>query len=593
MKRKAACLLTVAIAWSSLVCAARADPAASQPPAKPYDLLTVVVLDTSGSMEGERLNTAVTEIKQYVRALPPSPEAPWLFLPFNEKVYESRSFSNGAAELETYISKVRAGGGTSIASGLEAALKAIRNSDTKRVNILLYTDGEDDDQTAIQAQQQRLGQLFDERAERGLGQAVICRRWEGANKQLIEHLAKKKSVQVIDAGEARLISLVLTPEVHCLDTRWLPDRQTLEIRLQAAVRAPAEQNRQYQPPPLHFACTTPQAQGDVAFDVPIGDAGTRQATILLPFTPDAGRPSVRLDFEVSTPAAKQLAQMFVFPSLAKDRLSVVADVPIVYVTATTLATTTPRWVNLAEATAAFEASARIRVDGPLRERMTLGLVAPPGVRSVECRPAVLRNGEQTVTVALVAVLRPTLPTILTFTLQPHPLPDAWHLHVPKPLEVRVIGPAPVRIAFSQGGHVAGTIETDLPNDGSPALVNLRPVALGAVGPEATRGLTPGARASGAVEFADDPRWTFSRDATLRIRPRGNTSARSFFHDLVIEGSVTLEPVPASPCIVGTTHKLVLRSEAPFRKVLFIASMGFFSLVVLFVLGRFFWRMTTS
>lgn len=594
MKHMGVSWLTIALAWGYLGGALRAVQAPSPPPTKPTQrLLTVVVLDTSGSMEGERLNTAVTEIKQHAQALPPSPEAPWIFLPFNEKVYDSRTFTNGLAELENYLTRVRADGGTSIASGLEAALKAIRNSNAERVNIFLFTDGEDDDQAGIQAQQERLGQLFDERAERGLGQTVICRRWGGANKQLVAHLEKKKSVGVIDAGEARLISLVLTPEVQCLGTRWLPERQSLEIRLQGAARAPAELVRQYQPTPLRFVCTTPQAQGDIAFDVPIGDAGTRQFTIMLPFTPDVRLSSVRLDFDVSAPSVKKLAQTLVFPSLAKDNLSVVAEVPIVCLTAITLSTTPPQWANLAEATASFEASVRIRVDGLLRDRVTLGLVAPPGVRSVQCRPAILRNGEQTVTVVLVAVLRPALPTNFTFALRPHPLPTAWHLHVPKPLEVRVIGPAPVRIGLSQGGRVPGTIEADLPNDGSPALAILRPVVLGPAAPGVTRGLTPATRAGGALEIAGDPHWTFSREATLHIRPRGDTSERSFFRDLVLEGTVTLEPVPQSPCVVGTTQKLVLRSEAPFRKILFIGSMGFFGLVVVFVLGRFFWKMSTS
>jgi hypothetical protein len=233
--------------------------------------------------------------------------------------------------------------------------------------------------------------------------------------------------------------------------------------------------------------------------------------------------SIRLDFEISAPPAKQLAQTPVFPSLAKGRLSIVLNVPIVCVTSTTLATTRPQWVNLAQGTAAFEASVRIRVDGPLRDHLTLGLVAPPGVRSVQCRPALLHNGEQTVTVSLVAVLRPNVPNALTLNLQPHTIPDAWHLHVPKPLDIQVTGPAPVRIALAQGGHVPATIEADLPSDGSPALANLRPVVIGAVAPGAARGLTPTVRTGGDIEFAGDPRWTFGREMTVRLRPRGSTT----------------------------------------------------------------------
>jgi hypothetical protein len=593
MKSIIVALFVTALTWSRAAGALRGGQAASQSPARSHDLLTIVVLDTSGSMEGERLNTAVAEIKQHARALPPSADAPWLCLPFRDTVYNPRRFTNGMEELQTYLDGLKAGGGTSIASGLEAALKAIRDANPKRVNILLYTDGEDDDESGIGKQQERLEQLFDERAERGLGQAVICRRWGGANKQFVEHLEKKKSVRVIDAGEARLLSLILTPEVRCLGTRWLPDRQALGIRLQATVQAPAEPIQQFKPAPLHFVCTTPQVQGDVAFDVAIGDAGARQFTIVLPCTPDGGRLSVRLDFEVSAPPAKQLAQTLVFPSLAKDRLSVVVDVPIVCVTPTTLATTRPQWVNLAQGTAAFEASVRIRVDGPLRDHMTLGLVAPPGVRSVQCRPALLHNGEQTVTVVLVAVLRPSVPNTLTFNLQPHPIPDAWHLHVPRPLEVQVTGPAPVRIALAQGGQAPATIEADLPSDGSPALANLRPVVIGAVAPGAARGLTPTVRAAGDVEFADDPRWTFARDVTVRLRPRGSTAGRSFFRDHVLEGSVVVDSLPLSPSVTATTQKVVLRSEAPFRKVLFIASIAFFGLVVLFVLARFLWKMTAG
>src|SRR5439155_24766277 len=161
-------LFITAWGWSSAAGALRGDQAASQPPAKSQDLLTIVVLDTSGSMEGERLNTAVTEIKQHAQALPPSADAPWLCLPFRDTVYSPRRFTNGLEELQTYLDGLKAGGGTSIASGLEAALQAIRDANPKRVNILLYTDGEDDDESGIGKQQERLEQLFDERAERGL-----------------------------------------------------------------------------------------------------------------------------------------------------------------------------------------------------------------------------------------------------------------------------------------------------------------------------------------------------------------------------------------------------------------------------------------
>jgi hypothetical protein len=320
MKRIAAPVLLGLLMGTHPSAALAADPA-------PPRVLNIVVLDTSGSMAtDERLTTAIAEIKQKARQLPPAAETPWVVIPFHSTAYDVRTFTKGAGELEAYLDKRTADGGTSIASGLKAAIEAVgKFKGATHAAVLLYTDGEDGNAAALQVQEERLAKLFDERSDRGLGQTLICRRWGTANARLVAFFEDKKNVHVIDAGQARLLSLVLQPQLECLGARWVQAAGgALELRLRASVGGPPEAAG-HRLSPLHFCCTTPGADGSAAVDVALGQPQEFSVRLKVPRRPLPA--TVQVDFEVSAPTVEQAGDVLVLPTLARHRLSATAKVP--------------------------------------------------------------------------------------------------------------------------------------------------------------------------------------------------------------------------------------------------------------------------
>lgn len=218
--------------YSVIFVLASITPAVAEPTS-----IRIAVIDTSKSMDGVRLATVKTELAEHAKKYPPSAANPLTVVLFNDTVREVRSFTEAPA-FQSYLPTLTACGGTSIASGLRRAVEEARkHSKAAHVVVLLYTDGEDGDQAGIDAAEEELNRLFTERSRVGLAQTVVfCKRWGGANAELMAAIAKRGQAAVIDGGEAALQSVLLTPHVKVKDVRWSTSHPgTAEVTLEGWV----------------------------------------------------------------------------------------------------------------------------------------------------------------------------------------------------------------------------------------------------------------------------------------------------------------------------------------------------------------------
>lgn len=702
-----------ALAVAALACLP-APPALATDPDPAPQLLTVIVLDTSGSMGDGKLEAARAEIKDRARRLPPSPHRPYALIPFHGSVHDARVFTGGAPELEGHLDRLAAGGGTAIAAGLRHALGELdRSPAAGHVAVLLYTDGEDADRAAVAEQEARLDARFRDRTERGLGQTVICRRWGSANADLVALLRRGGHAEVIDAGEARLLHATLAPRVAARGCRWAGERTlAIDLRAEVEVRGPAGSAAI---PPLRLTCANAGAQGDAAVDVAPGGPQPVDFAVRLPVTGREVPKSVRLEFTVSAPQPAVRGADILVPTLADERVAVEVAVPppvlratldaalapsgharwqdplrrraiveaeliadigvapdfafphpvplalnpdpavellsdvkefpiggagrvrlplkLAYDPATTpspgltvgpagrepavrfepagrhaavaagapapvvttiaitpLSVGRPAWSDLLEGTATFEARIRVRVDGPLGDRTALAVTAPAGVRGLRITPAVIRGGDQTVTLAIAARLRPApATTALDFTVATPPPRGAVRFRTRDAFRIVAPGPPPVRVALTRDGRPLTHAEL-LVEDGAPAALAATPAVIGIADADAARGLSADLADIPALALKSPGRLPFFRPARILLAPPEAPPGRSFFRDSCWRSDLKIDASPARPYIAPSSCRVILRSPAPFKRIAFLALLGTFAVLLVAIPARAYWNL---
>lgn len=291
-------------------------------------LVRVVVVDNSPSMSGERIATVRKELLDMLRQLPPSADTPVLLIVFHATV-EKTQFLTDLRAAETAVSALRGDGdGTRIAPALVRAreeLNAYRQS--SNLLIMLFTDGEDGDRIGIQQAEAGLDSLFADRTQKGLSQTVFVKRWGNANAELIDRIRARGHSQILDAGELKIESFSVFPQVTLTQVRRSPsDPSQIEVFL-----VPSLVCRGARPqaplPPFEFACRNPGIIGKAAVPVdPNGSPQTFSLTMQVP--PEAEKTRrLTLTFTVSPLPPPKKGTTFVLPLLMSSIVTVDFQLP--------------------------------------------------------------------------------------------------------------------------------------------------------------------------------------------------------------------------------------------------------------------------
>lgn len=261
---------------------------------------------------------------------------------------------------------------------------------------------------------------------------------------------------------------------------------------------------------------------------------------------------------------------------------------IASITAATLALGPARWTNLAEGWATFDALVRVSVRGPLGDRTLLGLTAPPGVQALRLSHNVIRPGDQTIRIRVLAAVSPApRATELVFQLAATSTESA-PVQVAAPLRMTVTGPKPCRLALAANGAPSARIETILRNDG-PAFLTLCPVVLDAPTAKAAEGLLVHIKSGSAIRVDAQPLRP-SVSVQIPVCSTQALPALSFFTDTLVEAPVAPIVLPDCGAVVPCRQTLVLRAEAPFKRLAAWFAAGAFVLALIFLPLRLFLRL---
>lgn len=288
-------------------------------------LVRVVVLDTSSSMAGERIDTAKNELLDLARKLPPTPDCPFVIIPFSGEVGEVKTCTD-LKTFEDFVVRLQANGGTAIAQGLDRALTELqRYAGCRHACVFLYTDGEDGDAAGITRQEERLDQLFAARQQQGLNQSVVfCKRWEQANAALLKQIAQRGHAKVLDGKEMALRPVTLTPGLQLVRAGWAADQPLLlDIELVASLAATGLP-KGMSIPGLKFTCQTAGASGNIQADVAVD--GKQTIRVRVPAPKSAGK---MIDVVFAVGGAQEIATKteLLLPLVPSDQVRVAVPLP--------------------------------------------------------------------------------------------------------------------------------------------------------------------------------------------------------------------------------------------------------------------------
>ena len=294
-------------------------------------LLRIAVLDTSASMDGERLSLAKKELIVIADQLKPSVEYPFMVIPFNGDVREDLVgiFTNQQS-LKEHINKIDSNGSTSIASGLARAIDELKNySNVHHAMVLLYTDGEDNDTQAIIAQETTLDNIFSIRKKNGLQNTVVfCKRWEASLAGLVTRIEKRGNAKVLDAGEARIIPITFVPNLKFMNASWdsaKPGLLKITARAMIEVRGiPPEKMSN-----LKIRCLSKMCQGFSDAEIQAGKEGVRLFYSKLLFSPNKipQNSSIGVPFEILLPDKLEIKTGVILPTIAPKIVILNVQVP--------------------------------------------------------------------------------------------------------------------------------------------------------------------------------------------------------------------------------------------------------------------------
>lgn len=397
----------------------------------------------------------------------------------------------------------------------------------------------------------------------------------------------------IDLPPLHVRSVITATLSHPAPARWTDPAArrasvplTLTLDVKAASPHPWAQ-------PIEFRIT-PAPENRILSGTPtctLAGPGTREITIAVEAVPGSDGRTLPISLTLA-PVTPGSLQQFQPSEVIVKTAPPTPPLVITSIRIRPLSTTPPRWLHVATSLAAFSAKLDVQVDGPLLADTVIMLRSPLCVRKLRIDPAKLRSGTQTVTLHIEAQLRPApARTPFAFHVELPASQGAVTLQPPQPWQFDVTGPPAPRLALSVGATAPPTLDVSMSDTESDALLSVTPVLLGLTDPQAGKGLSTTIRSSGGLRLEENPRGTIARPLTLRLTPT-DTVSRSFFRDTRIEGDLVTAPAGPDSIALASRQHVVVRVEAPFKRLLFYLVGGISLLLAVALIVTLVHRFTT-
>ncbi len=254
------------------------------------------------------------------------------------------------------------------------------------------------------------------------------------------------------------------------------------------------------------------------------------------------------------------------------------------------------WSDVAQGLATIEADCPIEVQGPIPAGTQVNLLAPSVVAEIECLPSVLRTGQQSVRLKLVAkVQSPQRALRLNVSLVPPSQKGAVSFRCDKPVVIECAPPPPLRLVTQAWGGSLQALRAVCDDNQDRAHFEIIPRLIGAPVPM-----------SGDCAFTACLR---CGDRSLQLEPQSvggplnrplqfdvtlpSTGSSNFFHDSVVNGTVDLAPAVASPAVMGSRYPTQIVIRAPFKRLALRLAIGLSSLLAVVVILRTVVRLRTQ
>lgn len=249
----------------------------------------------------------------------------------------------------------------------------------------------------------------------------------------------------------------------------------------------------------------------------------------------------------------------------------------------------PRWIDVINATTVFEAEVQFVVDGPLAKDTVITVQCPPAVRNIKFHPATIQSGTQIIRFTIEAELAPSpAKKTLVFLLQAPAAQGGVQITPPPPLRLTVTGPDAIQLALSQDRAVPLSLNAQALDD--QISMSVTPILIGAENVNVD-GILASVRSGPKLDSSAMTNLALNIPFELVLKTTAKTEP-SFFFDQVIYEELSVIPLPTTPAVVGSKQQVVIRIEAPFKRLLFYLTGAFSVLLVLFLLARMYQRLTS-
>lgn len=236
----------------------------------------------------------------------------------------------------------------------------------------------------------------------------------------------------------------------------------------------------------------------------------------------------------------------------------------------------PQWSDLTLGLVTMPVKLGILVDGPMAPRTVLDLVPCKDIVSIDGTPVPIRSGRQTVSLKLTGRVK-TPESVVRWNVALQPPPPLYGIRYtePQPVTVSFIAPGPVQVVLTDGKKVLNhyTYRGSKPQNtvGCYGFIQLAGRSLQADAASNLRfsGIMQNQLYSNGFSNAN-----MANKVYWSIQPKDPATSTKWWHDVEVQGTLTVFPENAAPgAVLGSTINVNMIYEALYKKIVFYLAAG--------------------